>query len=949
MLLRAGGATLLIMCLTATAVAVAVIREVQDITAPIREGRATIEIPELDRADAGGARTFMILGSDKRDGVDADSPPRSDTILLIRADPDKDSVGVMSIPRDLAVEIPGHGKDKVNAAYDYGGRKGGARLVLRTVKKLFEDATGEHFPITNVMVMDYGAFRRAVDYVKGVYVDIDRRYFNDNSSGENYATIDIQPGYQKLLGQDALDFVRYRHEDSDLVRAARQQDFLRQAQNASGVRRLMSLGESRHLVRVFSRYFEVDRSLRSTKEIFSLLRLVLFLAENEPKVNEVRFRVYDAENPQVDSRLYAKKGWLRQMHREFMSTAGLGDAAQGGHAADPRRPRVREGAQEAQQEARGPGRRARGDRRGRVDGRAGRPRARLPVLLPDGARDRVGVLGHRAAHLPPQGRARQAPRRLPARAARPRDRRVLRRPGHDLARPADPRQPGRDGHPQEAQVPALLRRQPPAAGRVEDPARRVLGLEHPHAVDRRGPDAGDRILARTTQSVGWTAHMSSSEREPIGVIGTGYVGLVTAAGFAELGNEVWCIDIDAEKIRGLQEGRIPIWEPGLEELVARHRDRMHFSTDLADALDHARLLFVAVGTPPTYSGDADLSAVHAVVGAMPPSDRHALVMKSTVPVGTGDNIKRVFAEQGKGGFRYVSCPEFLKEGSAVKDFLEPDRVVVGDDGDWAGDAVVALYEPLGAPLVRTDIRSAEMVKLASNAFLATKISFINEIANVCEETGADVVEVARGMGLDDRIGPKFLQAGIGFGGSCFPKDVTALKQLAGNSGYHFQLLNSVIEVNELQKRRVIAKLQKHLGSLVGKEIGLLGLAFKPNTDDMREASSLVLSARLQAAGARVRAYDPVAEDEARKLIRGVDFKPSAAEVVDGADAVVLVTEWPEFGELDFDAVASDDARDAGRRRAQLPRPGRGHRGGPEVRGSRAHGTGERRRLRRCRR
>jgi UDPglucose 6-dehydrogenase len=396
----------------------------------------------------------------------------------------------------------------------------------------------------------------------------------------------------------------------------------------------------------------------------------------------------------------------------------------------------------------------------------------------------------------------------------------------------------------------------------------------------------------------------SNGREPIGVIGTGYVGLVTAAGFAALGNEVHCIDIDAEKIRGLEEGRIPIWEPGLEELVERHRERMHFSTDVADALEHARLLFVAVGTPPTYSGDADLSAVHAVVAAMPPSDRHALVMKSTVPVGTGDTIKRAFAEQGKGGFRYVSCPEFLKEGSAVRDFLEPDRVVVGDDGDWAGDAVVELYAPLQAPLVRTDIRSAEMVKLASNAFLATKISFINEIANVCEETGADVVEVARGMGLDDRIGPKFLQAGIGFGGSCFPKDVTALKQLAGNSGYHFQLLNSVIEVNELQKRRVIAKLQKHLGELVDKEIALLGLAFKPNTDDMREASSLVLSARLQAAGARVRAYDPVAEEEARKLIRGVDFKSSAAEAVEGADAVVLVTEWPEFADLDLAAVAS---------------------------------------------
>src|SRR3954453_2699251 len=394
-----------------------------------------------------------------------------------------------------------------------------------------------------------------------------------------------------------------------------------------------------------------------------------------------------------------------------------------------------------------------------------------------------------------------------------------------------------------------------------------------------------------------------SERQPIGVIGTGYVGLVTAAGFAELGSDVGCIDIDADKIRGLEEGEIPIWEPGLEELVAKNRERMHFSTDIKDALDHARLLFVAVGTPPTYSGDADLSAVFSVVDAMPPSDAHALVMKSTVPCGTGDHIKRRFRDTGKEGFSYVSCPEFLKEGSAVVDFLEPDRVVVGDDGDWAGHAVVDHYSPLNAPLVRTDIRSAEMIKLASNAFLATKISFINEIANVCDEVGADVVEVSKGMGLDARIGPKFLQAGIGFGGSCFPKDVAALKQLAGNSGYHFQLLNSVIEVNELQKRRVIAKLEKHLGSLVDKEIGLLGLAFKPNTDDMREASSLVPSARLYAAGARVRVYDPVAEQEARKLIRGVEFKASADEVVDGADAVVLVTEWPEFAELDLAEVA----------------------------------------------
>jgi UDPglucose 6-dehydrogenase len=396
----------------------------------------------------------------------------------------------------------------------------------------------------------------------------------------------------------------------------------------------------------------------------------------------------------------------------------------------------------------------------------------------------------------------------------------------------------------------------------------------------------------------------SASPEPIGVIGTGYVGLVTAAGFAELGSDVWCVDIDAAKIERLRNGEVPIYEPGLEELLARNSQRLHFSTDIAEALEHARLLFVAVGTPPTYSGDADLSAVHAVVGAIPAAEDRALVMKSTVPCGTGASLQRVFGEGGKGGLGYVSCPEFLKEGSAVADFLHPDRVVVGDDGGWAGDAVAALYAPLKAPLVRTDVASAEMVKLASNAFLATKISFINEIANVCEETGADVVEVARGMGLDDRIGKKFLQAGIGFGGSCFPKDVDALKQLAGNSGYHFQLLTAVIEVNDLQKRRVIGKLQRHLGGLAGKRVALLGLAFKPNTDDMREASSLVLSARLQADGASVSAYDPVAEEQARALVTGVDFAGSPLAALEGADAAVLVTEWQELLELDWDAVAA---------------------------------------------
>jgi UDPglucose 6-dehydrogenase len=388
----------------------------------------------------------------------------------------------------------------------------------------------------------------------------------------------------------------------------------------------------------------------------------------------------------------------------------------------------------------------------------------------------------------------------------------------------------------------------------------------------------------------------SRELEPIGVIGVGWVGLVTAACFAELGHEVWARDIVAEKVESLARGEVPIHEPGLPELVAKNADRLHFTTDMAEVLEHAQLLFVCVDTPPTYSGDADLSRVESVLEELGDSNQHALVMKSTVPVGTGRSIQR-----RRPGTGYVSNPEFLKEGSAVEDFMNPDRVVVGaDDGssEFAG-RVAALYAPLDAPLVSTDVASAEMIKLASNAFLATKISFINEIANVSEELGADVLEVARGMGLDERIGPKFLRAGIGYGGSCFPKDVQALKQLAGNSGYHFQLLTSVIEVNELQKRRTIGKLQKHLGSLVGKEVALLGVAFKPDTDDIREATSLVLSGRLQGEGAQVRVYDPVAARDADSVLGGARICESALEAVDGADAVVLVTEWPEFAELDW--------------------------------------------------
>jgi UDPglucose 6-dehydrogenase len=396
-----------------------------------------------------------------------------------------------------------------------------------------------------------------------------------------------------------------------------------------------------------------------------------------------------------------------------------------------------------------------------------------------------------------------------------------------------------------------------------------------------------------------------SEKDTVGVIGVGWVGLVTAACFAELGHPVIARDIVQEKVDSLSRGDVAIHEPGLEDLLRRNAERITFTTDMDELLQGARLLFVCVDTPPTYSGDADLSRVRSVVQELSEDGDHVLIMKSTVPAGTGESIRRDMPN-----LSYVSCPEFLKEGTAVKDFMNPDRVVVGaDPGDEeAADAVERLYQPLGGEILRTDVASAEMIKLASNAFLATKISFINEIANVCEEVGADVGQVARGMGLDERIGSSFLRAGIGYGGSCFPKDVSALKMLAGNTGYHFQLLTAVIEVNELQKRRVVGKLEKHLGSLIGKRVALLGLAFKPDTDDMREASSLVLAARLQGEGAEVVAYDPVAADRAAELLGSVEMATSAMEALEGADAAVLVTEWGEFAELDWTGAAERMAR-----------------------------------------
>jgi UDPglucose 6-dehydrogenase len=390
--------------------------------------------------------------------------------------------------------------------------------------------------------------------------------------------------------------------------------------------------------------------------------------------------------------------------------------------------------------------------------------------------------------------------------------------------------------------------------------------------------------------------MSESGKQ-IAVFGAGYVGLVTGACFAELGHRVVVRDVVAEKIERLRGGEVPIYEPGLEELIARNAERLSFTTDVNEAIDGAEFVYVAVGTPPTYSGDADLSAVWTVIDELPEVDRRVVVcMKSTVPVGTGEKVRHRLDARGLAHVGYVSNPEFTAEGTAVRDFMEPDRIVIGAFDEADGDAVAQLHEGIDAPVVRADVASAEMIKLAANAALMARISFINEIANVCEATGADVVKVAEGIGWDRRIGKSFLRAGIGFGGSCFPKDSLALKQLAASSGYHFQVLNAVIEVNELQKRRVVGKLKQLLGSLRGRRVALLGLAFKPHTDDTREAPAFVLAGRLLAVGADVVAWDPVARADG---VHGVVQVESVADAVADADAAVLVTEWPELADLDW--------------------------------------------------
>jgi len=397
----------------------------------------------------------------------------------------------------------------------------------------------------------------------------------------------------------------------------------------------------------------------------------------------------------------------------------------------------------------------------------------------------------------------------------------------------------------------------------------------------------------------------------ISVIGTGYVGLVTGAGLADFGNDVICVDVDVRKIEALKSGAIPIYEPGLDTLVSKNvsEGRLRFTTDLPEAIRSARAIFIAVGTPPKPDGSADLRYVEEVAHSIAKhmNGPKLVITKSTVPIGTGRLIERIIGEHGPGHqVSVVSNPEFLREGSAIEDFMKPDRVVIGASDPEAAEMMKEIYAPLHSleiPFVVTNVESSELIKYAANGFLATKITFINEIAVICERVGANVQDVAIGMGLDTRIGPKFLQAGPGFGGSCFPKDSSAMADISRRHGYEFEIMEAVLRVNDAVKLRMIDKIAEALGGEVkGKTVAILGLAFKPETDDMRDSPTIPIIKGLQERGAKVRAYDPQATDNAKSMFTDLTYCDDAYSTAEGADALVLATEWNEFRALNFERI-----------------------------------------------
>ncbi|CAM3322868.1 MULTISPECIES: UDP-glucose dehydrogenase family protein [Paenibacillus] len=396
----------------------------------------------------------------------------------------------------------------------------------------------------------------------------------------------------------------------------------------------------------------------------------------------------------------------------------------------------------------------------------------------------------------------------------------------------------------------------------------------------------------------------------ITVIGTGYVGLVSGVCFSELGNEVICVDHIEAKIEMLNRGEVPIYEPGLQTLIANNREkgRLRFSTDLRASVKHAEIIIIAVGTPSLPNGQANLSFIEQAASEIGQAMNgyKIIVTKSTVPVGTNEHIRDIIAQHTKEPFDIASVPEFLREGTAVSDTMNPDRIIIGTDSEGAGEQLTELHRSLTSNIIVTDIRSAEMIKYASNAFLATKISFINEIANICEKVGADVTKVAYGMGFDQRIGASFLKAGIGYGGSCFPKDTQALIQIAGQMDYDFKLLKSVVEVNREQRFNVIRKLESLMGPLAGKTIGIWGLAFKPETDDVRDSPAFEIIAALTEMGAKVKAYDPIAAENFRRNcdVNSLIYCDTAREAAWQADALCVLTEWKEFQHIPLSEIES---------------------------------------------
>ena len=397
----------------------------------------------------------------------------------------------------------------------------------------------------------------------------------------------------------------------------------------------------------------------------------------------------------------------------------------------------------------------------------------------------------------------------------------------------------------------------------------------------------------------------------IAVVGTGYVGLVTGAGLADFGNDVVCVDVDVKKIDALRSGQIPIYEPGLDKLVSKNvaEGRLKFTTELPEAIQNARAIFIAVGTPPRADGSADLRYVESVARSIAEhmNSPKLIITKSTVPIGTGKLIEKILEESGnKHKGSVVSNPEFLREGSAIEDFMKPDRVVIGASDPEAADLMKEIYAPLHSleiPFVVTNVESAELIKYAANGFLATKITFINEIAVICEKVGANVHDVAIGMGLDTRIGPKFLQAGPGFGGSCFPKDTAAMADISRREGYDFQIMEAVLRVNDDIKQRMVEKVIAAAGgSVQGKSIGVLGLAFKPETDDMRDSPAIAIIKGLQHAGAAIRAYDPQAVENSKAFLQNITYCADAYQTAEGADVLVIATEWNEFRALNFTRI-----------------------------------------------